>query len=72
MDLCVAHNTWVRTSKVKVTLRGQLKIPVRSVISTRIEVCLYNFVQIFFMVWRCVTYNTWVRSSKVKISRGHF
>ena len=35
---CVAHNTRARSSKVKVILRGQLKIPVRSVTSADIEV----------------------------------
>ena len=68
MGWCVAHKTWFRSSKIKVTLMGQLKIPVRSVNSTHIEVHEYNFAQMFFVVWQCVAYNTWVRNSKVKVT----
>ena len=47
--------------------RGQLKIPVRSVTSTRIEVYNYNFAQMLFLLRRFVAYNTWVLSSKVTL-----
>ena len=66
--LCVAHNTYVRTSKVTVTLRGQLKIPVRSVTSTNIVVYLYKCAQIFFKGKRWVAHIIWVCRSKVKVT----
>ena len=59
---CVTHNAWVCSSKVTVTL----KIPVRNVTSTSIEVYYYNFAQMFIKVRWCVAYNTWVLISKVK------
>ena len=69
MGRCVAHKTWVvHSSKVKVTHKGQLKIHVRSVTFTRIEVYLYNFSQMFFKVRRCVAHKL---ESAAQRSRSH-
>ena len=73
--LCFALNTKVPTSKVKVTLIGQMSIydnmivfRVRSITSSFIKRISFSLAQMSPIIKRCGTLNTQVITSKIKVT----